>query len=450
MQGITITDLTFDFQRWSKELNRIIFNPSITWVHGDTFLICARAIRRSKELRARDAEGQEMPIDRANPDPRYNPQHPWLGGPNTPTWWQGQEDTSLLFVARMKSDGSIQVEQFWGELGPRSCKDEDDFCDVRGLKVSPIIDARLFRKGIVMKQDGTLDHVDFFVTGNDFIGRDNDFGRDRFPAMRWGLLTMYGNGRIRVRMSDYQFLCDNKVHGRSEKNWNFFNYISPSTGVEWNVISYKIAPQFEMLGFRNSDSSFTKPQRCEWLHVETMQFQDVFGEFTKNYTSGGKEIAAISLSTPSYPYPTVEGKQRYISVGHVKIDYKMLFARKTKDDPLYETIMNDFKESHVHPIFIYYGYMYTFTVTEESNSKLTVEIRTVSPLFMVDGYEKRALCFPSGLALTDGQVVAISYGEADIKAKVVTMSLAEFIAYCSISAKEMSHSKTWPTMVVGR
>lgn len=454
MADVRITDFTFDFQRASGELNRILFNPSISWFYDDFYIVCCRAIRRDSRFRNLTRNGdilRELPVEQVDVPPTLMFQHPWFGGYGSATWWRDyQEDSTLLFLTRMRNDRTFVTLQYMGNMGPEYCQISEN-CP-KGYRISQIIDGRLFRRGEINDRQGR--RVQFYVTGNQFIPnpkKDNML----YPVIKWGIMEIRTDDfSVRLLMSDYQFLCENKVAEDPEKNWNFFVYHT-RTGVEWNVISHNIAPNYDMLGFKQSDLETGGPQRCEWLQVQNKHMAKIFQNIQQHYyfVPEQRPYIHMSLSTPSYPVQSSNGTV-YISVGHVKVEWKKVKEHAGTQgefiDPLYEEINRRLKDTYLHPIYVYYGFMYTFVVVE-TKLGLRVKVRHLSPLFMVEGFGKNPLCFPSGLAYNpEVDLVSVSYGESDLKAKAFTITKDKFLSYCTISAQEMENLSVWPTMVVGR
>lgn len=345
------------------------FNPSIIKVSPHLYLVSFRTFRRYKL--ALDAQ----PVQEA----RVNePNHPWYGGPNSATWWKGSQGTAFIYL---QADTFIASEVIY--------------------YLKEVVDSRLFR----------LDPNTAILTGNTHFPVI-PFGRDR---PKWKIPTFPGSSNKcssshcvgmgssllsyditahtvqNIKNTPMYPLCNN-VSITSDKNWSLFSYNHDL------YLSYMLAPEHVILDLDLDDLEECYPRSTGDINI--------FGQISNYYE--GETI--FSLSTPALPFD----QNTYIGVGHVKFGN----PPDRKESNLAKFISSVESTLKSHPLNIYYlMFFYTFDPT-------TLEILQVSDAFLPPTSEY-SLVFPCGLTMADEDTFIVSYGEGDVKMKLLIMTREE-------------------------
>ena len=347
------------------------FNPSIVKYSENRYLVSCHSFRRYKI-------DQETVASRIA-DTENNSNHPWYGGPDSNTWWI---PTNKGFW------GTIFFDLFFDGVNYRVIEVFHTFRN--------IVDVRLFK----------LTRNRIYVTGNAKFPNLN-FGRDRkkydlpeasecdndFCSTMGATMIDYSISNNAIKFIDIEEtypICNN-ISVINDKNWSvwFYNRL---------YISYLLVPRHIVIypTELESDDCVVKSE------TEISVFERI-----EDYYDGA---VFFSLSTPALPFD----EKSYLAVGHVKIVPELI---NEYDSPAFNFISKH-PNVPVHPLDIWYLiYFYTF-------DPQTVQILKISHAFLPPDAEY-GLVFASGLTMFDPDTFIVSYGEGDVKMKLMLITKAE-------------------------
>ena len=145
-----MTSTTVDFSQILPENSNIYtFNPSIAHWKDDLYLCLYRKFVRYPELYQTKYNNDGSELYNYAHVPETDPNHPWLGGNNSISWWQSTygEDTTGICLLRIQNDNVELLKQY--------NKGEGIYSKVNGINIpiqedTPLIqgvDARLLYIG---------------------------------------------------------------------------------------------------------------------------------------------------------------------------------------------------------------------------------------------------------------------------------------------------------------
>ena len=354
--------------------NGVMFNPSIAWIRDNFYLLTVRNFRRYRDIKM----GNKLP-EEYHPDPIFNPQHPWLGGIKSETWWASTEEdgnVSEVYVVELAANEIMNVQHLFTL----------DAGDIRPHRISETeykligYDLRYFGPEHILA-DGT---DCFYNSCTSIIVTDVHVYRS---AGKW-------EHKI-INTHDAPCLA---ISNRTEKHWSLFKYNSIL------YYSYMLTPRHTIV---NANT-------CE----KTVCPGSNFLRSLELYYPG----SAISLSSQIIEFES----GRYLSMGHFKIPFSLLdaegditpFQRWLYERGSLETCFY----VHTH---VYFAFFYVFEAP-------TLEVVYLSPSFMVTGFEPYPLCFPAGLAYNPlTEMLVVSYSECDTASKLVHLRLSEALEMCT-------------------
>ena len=342
----------------------INFNPSITHLHDNIFLVSFNSFRRGI--------GRKV-IDRT--PSVTNPDHVWYGGPGSYTWWNpdfyGFLSSGYMIVEIINND--INIKQIINTPGVGT--------DTR-ISMTPL--------GVLATTALSIDYD---------LNRSHGFDRYKYdlPTINCSdcgsifakvLNITYRNNIYSITNANEegQLLCDNL--GADDKNWSVFNVDNKI------YLSYWLSPKHTV--FIPEDSW----NMCSAILEKNI---NIFYRIEKYYQSHVK----FSLSTPAIMFDDrmLGVKGRMLGVGHVKI----ICDNITPGTPAHTFYLNN-KDISTHPYrkTLYMMFFYTFNID-------TFDILHVSTAFFPPTTQN-GVVYPVGLEYFDDQYI-ISYGEGDSQMK---------------------------------
>lgn len=342
----------------------VLFNPSIVHWKKNLYLISYRTYIRYVNLNTKDYTD----------NPFFNPNHPWLGGSSSMTWWNsgyGYDKTRLALIKINKAKEVSFVQKY---------------LDING------VDSRLFK----------LDKNRFLLTNN-FWTKDSIRVRDSdcwegCMLMMARVVTLTSSS---IDISEGIILCP-QFSERIEKNWSIWSN-------EGKIYcSYGLTPHHEVFSLEVKGKDIICP---DLKKIEGVN--DIFYRLQKYY----KDICRISLSTPALQWNNTS----HIGVGHFKYEHGRI-NEIPHDSNLYLFDHKIKSENRVfHSIYVYLMFIYVFS------SFPPYDILKVSNMFIpgaVNYTNKYALVFPSGLTFDKDNYI-ISYGDHDSQCKLLFLKREE-------------------------
>lgn len=379
----------------SENSNMYLFNPSIAHWRNDLYLCVYRRFIRYPKLYQKTTKYNYSEI------PTRDPNHPWLGGIGSETWWKsfyGQDNTGIVLLQINGSKCSVV----------RNYKNNDIFYmdELEGKKrnVKPIIkgvDARLL---YINDNKFVLSYNTFLSNRNDIQIKNNKKCTDFCGLISSQIIEI--NNDYELVIYPASILCTN-ISNKVEKNWSFWKTQNNDL-----VFSYGLVPKHDIYKLAITQHNTIK---CNGLYnsVESASLLKAFGTFYKNKVF-------ISVSTPAVVFEN----NMYIGVGHIKYKYKDI--EKLKGTNLYNfTELMKQEKKILHSEFIYLMFFYIF-------NQYNGNILMLSHMFLPKS--KFALCFPSGLTKTVRGNFLISYGDGDTKCKYLILTkdyIKNLLAYSS-------------------
>ncbi len=357
------------------------FNPSISHWKDDLYLCSYRSFKRYNNI---DVVNREA-------NPFFEPNHPWLGGNNSATWWRTVSglDATGFSTIRFKDEKFQNVYNYKNvELFSKDGNIATGYSKLLG------VDTRILHlKG------------DFFIVSYNKYYKDAS--RVKTGTCENGCFSI---ATRLLKLSDDKiiFFGENimcpQISNTTEKNWSFWTY-------RGNIFfSYSLVPKhfFYKVELNLSDGSMN----CQEYYLDGVkQLPFAYGKskyydrVENYYNSKEKKILHISLSTPSIPKKNSEA---YISVGHVKY-LNGENIKLVQNSPL-GIFYNQHTNYKRHPIYDYLMFLYEFNPYDG-------KIIRVSDMFLPSDTDY-VLAFPSGISYDMSGNLLISYGDHDTKSKV--------------------------------
>jgi hypothetical protein len=352
----------------AKTNNEILLNPSIAHWKDDLFLCSYRVYIRYPGLNTSEYVN----------DPISNPNHPWLGGDKSTTWWQSKQgyDQTRLSLLRIRGKSVDKIETY-GEISG--------------------VDARLIK----------IDPDRFVILLNVWI-RDKNIRLKRTDCKKGCMLiiarviTMTDTNEL--ALSKGLVLCPKRAE-RIEKNWTC--WMSPEGEL---MVSYGITLNHEVFRLQVIND------KVSCVNISSIRGRN---KFFKNLSKYYRHACfdhfpwCTSTSTPAVRM----SNGNYLGVGHFKYDYKHALMRTNKNTYLYRfTEMLRKKKKKFHPRFVYLMFLYEFSATAPYS------ILRTSDMFIPKS-SNFALAFPAGLTHNpDDNNYIISYGDHDTECWLLFMT----------------------------
>lgn len=199
--------------------------------------------------------------------------------------------------------------------------------------------------------------------------------------------TININKNGKLELGERNIFCP-EISNLVEKNWSFFKY------KDNYFFSYGLTPKHVIYNMMLSlDAAF-----CE------IEYKEDKNGYYGNYEKENK--VKISVSTPSIQ--SMENKERYIAVGHVKYENKE--EVRQIEGPLKDFLKNKEKNYKRHYNYDYLMFIYEF---DPENGEIT----RISDMFIPENSEY-LLVFPTGLIYIEDELW-ILYGDHDSKCKAM-------------------------------
>jgi len=385
---------TIDFTHLTLELDPGVhcFNPSIAHWKADLYLCSYRAF-----VRYPNQQKSTRLLD-----PQVDPNHPWLGGNQSVTWWNtvlGGDGTGFCIL---KIDHPL--------YRIRNVKPLNDGKSIFSLSNSnaPLQTNWTKLKGV----DARLLHLkdDYFLLSYNTSVYSNDIHIKQHQSCKTGCFMIATRLiQLNSKTGDLGIFQENivcpAISNPVEKNWSFF-FRDKSL-----FFSYGLAPTHQIysasVNFANGIVVCSK---------SSLAVPSFFGELEAFYNppllTGGKNFLHVSVTTPAIPNRMKQGK-RFIGVGHIK------FKNKDQDtlNLFQDTPLGKFYFAHPqlkrHPIYDYFMFLYEFDAG-------TGAVTRVSDAFLPDENTGYVLSFPSGIEYAPGNSnnLMISFGDHDSMCKV--------------------------------
>ena len=362
-----IQDLTKDLKivhSGFRSYPHVRSNASIVHVKGDTYLLTYRLFIPERKLKTND-----VPI-------------PWKSK------WQNNDDTTVVCIL-MRKGTTFQVLHEHILYSNQT-----------------IVDTRIF-KNAKDKLALSFNTWTMFPSGymSSEIAKACVRTWDCTYVAKCDLSIKHGN----FTLSEFEYPCLNLPSvlpkssrcyegQREEKNWAWW-----FTRRNEEMISYFVEPH---IVFKKHKSA----NKCVKV-----------AETSKNVLKKIKQIHPslnFLLGTP----PIVYNKHEYIAVGHVKYNYKKtaVLPKEMLNNKVlhFNKACNPDKPGHL----VYMMYFYTFS------AKYPYDIKRVGNAFVPPTSGKYLLPFPMGIANVGKTKYVVSYGEADKRVKLLTLTTGEIEA----------------------
>lgn len=317
-------------------------------------------------------------------DAKTDPNHPWLGGRGSDTFWTPVDGYDLTGFCILKIDDEL--------------KNIRSFNDGKSIYVSKYEDKENFQKTDyihIKATDARLLHIkdDLFLMSYNVYKRDateisggikcND-DPDKTCTLIATRYIEIKNGNLHIY--EQHLVCPS-ISKYTEKNWSFWLYNNEI------FFSYGLSPEHKFYKYNFGKDIILCPS-------PSTDDRKVYGEYEKSYNNIFP-ILNISVSTPSIPRRG--NKNKYIGVGHIKYLNNPDFVERHRESPLgsfYFKNLNKIKhQTHDYLMFIY-----------EFDPK-SGKLLSISDMFIPEN-TNYMLCFPTGLAYKDDKLM-IFYGDHD-------------------------------------
>lgn len=321
-----------------EKTNVYSFNPSIARWKDNIYLCAYRSFVRYKDVNSKRF------------DPLFDPNHPWLGGNNSKTWWR-------------TIDGKDQTCFFLMKIYDRKISDVKSLNN--GKSIYDIKTGSLTNLTGINGVDARLLHLtgDYFLLSYNTNFRSElqiKTGDCRSGCFIIATRLIKLNDQGSLGLFDENILCPQISH-QTEKNWSFWIYNK-------NVFfSYGLSPSHEFYSLQINFSNGA--MQC--IPRPTIDSLGYYGTLEKIYNSNSKEkFFHISVTTPALPFDS----GRYIGVGHVKYKNQEEFIRLVRTSPL-ASFYSQTKTFKRHPIYDYLMFIYEF-------NPATGQVTRVSDMFL--------------------------------------------------------------------
>lgn len=370
----TIVDFTKIFpEDYHSNYN---FNPAVAHWKDDLYLCAYRNFSRGVES---TKSHDKIPIV-------DDPNHPWLGGAGSATWWGGENrrDQTGFLIMSIKDEKIERVKALNDGKSLIYTEEDENFS---------------FNTHYLEGVDARLLHIE----GSSFLLSFNKYERDRKKGKGSGF-SIYAcvlkiTKDMKLKIYPPTVTCE-EISSKNEKNWSFW-----MTSHNKFRFSYNLAPYHVMYG--------AKIDKKGIVHCDTRVLAESIGYFgilEKRYNDNFGIDFHVSLTTPAIPR---KNSNSYIGVGHVKYQWQKVNDKFRNPLSSFQR-EHGFEYSH-HPIFDYFMFIYEFNPT-------TGNIISLSDMFIPED-TMYLLAFPSGITyLNDSDNIAVFYGDHDSFSKMIVFS----------------------------
>jgi len=383
-----------------EKTNNILFNPSVEYFKDDYYLTAYRKFIRYPELH------QEGKYDDT---PERNPNHPWLGGSASTTWWKSDYGSDVTKLTLLKLDKkSSNITSINLKIVDTKGK---EYIDIEG------VDARIKK----YKNNA------FIITYNSFISNENVTLAEGKCTPWCGIINMVIGildlPKLTITLSEPVILCP-EYSQRIEKNWSFWIHN------DLVKFSYGLYPTHQIFNIDISNQ-IPKCYKLENAGISPYkQIQDYYNSFKKPNID---KFLHISVSTPAIKiYDNI-----YLGCGHAKYNYKILRDPSKVEIGIENTILYEFDDRQInlnkkfHPIFGYFMFLYIFDAITGNVLRITD--------FLLPVYSDYVLAFPCGLTTYGDDWkngIIISFGDHDSKCKMLFVTAETIGEWLQVSDQE--------------
>lgn len=426
VDAISSADITKSLQAVIP-IHSFLFNPSISRVVDNTFIISIRSLRRSLST--------EMSY---NPIVTENPQHPWCTG-----WKNIEHNATYIVLAKIKSNVVSVIQH------PKY-----------PLKLDACYDARLFRYYEDSDYCAYIVYYNYDNASKPFlIRKDGETCSNWCQTVSWNQLIV--NKRtlepILVEKDNSSVLCIN-ISEQIEKNWTLFTYTNSQTLRLLNL--YSLSPTLNVYEIDASEIGFSSLDQCVVRNpikqdarliqnnipgsessesvvmvnditgstIDTMdpEINSFFKDLEKLYVDPvtGKKKLMVSGSSTAYQI----GDGVYQAVGHIKIDYNFIMSCDLPAAKmLTEILENSDKNWCRHSSLIYFTFLYRFTIenaepAEYSAREFVFKLTRVTNAFVHNTSKTHYyLNFAAGQEILPNGDTLISYGDGDYSSHILSI-----------------------------
>jgi hypothetical protein len=365
------SDIQFTNVNFTKKLRRkhgeVLFNPAVVHWKDDLYLCTYRVFIRYAGLDTRKFAD----------NPFFNPNHPWLGGKPSLTFWSAPLEFKGYDVTR------IALIRITGSK-VKTLKKYGDY---------PGVDTRLFK----------ISENKFVLTGNSnywVYDQNLDIAKGNCKELN-GCMLMYAsiltiNEDLKLDIGKPVVMCP-QFSNRMEKNWSL--WLSPRGEL---LVSTWISPRHEIFHLRIDGDRLSCPTV---RHITSKN--NILGSLKSYYN----KIVHISLSTPALRMSS----GRYVAFGHIKYTYKDV-GELSSNSPLRRfTDLLIEKKKKLHPTYVYLMFLYEFS------PEFPYNITRISDMFIPES--AFSLVFPNNLTYSpEEDKYIMSYGDHDNQCWLLYMS----------------------------
>jgi hypothetical protein len=350
----------------------ILLNPALCHWKKNLFLCAYRVFVRYKDINTSQYKN----------DPLFNPNHPWLGGEGSTTWWKSTHDQTRIVLLRINGK-KVSIVNKYGDF--------------------PGVDFRMIK----------LEDNKFSLTGNLYVHDANIKRKDDQDCSNGCVLIISRvltiDEKKGITISRGTILCP-RYSEKIEKNWTMWK--DPKGNM---LVSYAVAPNHEVFHLT------LKNNKLECPNIEKYKGENPIFPKLRDYYSGVwpqyPNTGSISASTPALPLST----GNYIALGHFKYQHHNI-ENINHDSNLYKfNILLKEKSKNFHPSYVYLMFFYEF------NPKPPYNIIRISNMFIPDS--KFSLVFATNLTyFPDQKKYIVSYGDHDSECWLLFMTEEEIMA----------------------
>ena len=357
-----------------------VFNPCITHISGDVYLVGCRVIRK---FATTDAVVVSPQVKSFTDTRRYtwDITHPWFGSIDSSTWWKapkGSFDATRVLVARLGRDGTFIKQR---QIAP---------IELRG------VDARVIN---VSDESATR----FMFTFNVWIPNQEKHKCGSTVAAIAYQTVRFENARLIVEQTEPIILCPT-ISECVEKNWAFW-----ATKIEnlWHIsFQYNFNPHHVIVSYKTDN---IVKNHCNNLVTIQHNPNPFFVNLCKFFGKAGD--FEISLSTPPI---LLAAPFLFMGVGHVKTKWQNVLKQPRNHANKLQNFLAQNSTQIRHPILVYMMFFYLFNTA-------TAKIMSMSHFFTVQGSQ---LVFPCGLTKNNTRFV-VSCGNLDSEAFLLQLDSDE-------------------------
>jgi len=354
----------------NEKPNIYLFNPSISHLKDDLYLCVYRKYVRYPKI---NQKGDDYDYTK---DKLSDPNHPWLGGNHSSTWWQSGYggDSSKIVLLQIKQERVQLVREYEDMYG---------------------VDARLLK--ISENDEGSY----FILSYNHWLKDENQIIKNNVTCKNGCMLIaakiIFISNTHDITYKDEVFLCP-EISNTTEKNWSFWVYGNKLR------FSYGLYPDHDVYNMHIENCKIECDNKI--MSDPVYMFQSL-----RRYYNNKLHI---SVTTPAIEFVN----KYFIGVGHVKWDYNNL-NEFPEHSYLVKYTNNMLKNGKTnHPSLMYLMFFYIFC-------PITGTVVCISNMFSPRSHS--SLCFPSGLSKTNSDNYIVSYGDSDASCNYFIISCTQII-----------------------